>query len=505
MTPRLAAHAALLAAATCLASCAVGPHFRLPPIPTAKSYLAPQEITGPASPAATVSRSAANADPQHFEWGADPSPQWWTRFDCPGLDVLVAAALNRNPTLAAANARVREAWELVSAQNGRRYPHVDFLGGAGRKKYGKEFLGSLKEPPFSYTAAGAAVSYTLDYTGGIARSVRQRRELAQLQQYEADAAYLTLTGSVVTQVVRAAAARSELHAVAQLLTEDHRNLSLVRSAFRDGSVSRIDVVAAETQLADDETRLPPLRQQLDSAGHALAVLTGRSPARGLPQELSLARLTLPRRIPLTLPSALLRHRPDILAAGARLHAATDAVGVATANLYPHVVLTATGGWQSLAGQVLFGRSNAAWSLISGITAPLFDGGTLRAERRASLDELRATAADYREVVLQAFGQVADALDAFQHDSELIVAQTGALRASHSNLQLARDSYEAGNSGILRVLDAQRRHSSALLGLLQAQARQLHDTTQLILALGGGALQETPWANPHRTPAPRSRS
>lgn len=479
--------------------------MRLPVVPTSQSYRAPWELTGAASPTATVNRSTASADVQHFEWGVDPSPKWWARFDCPALDSLVAAAVTRNPTLAAANARVQEAWALVSAQNGRRYPHVDFLGGAGRKKYGKEFLGSLKEPPFSYAAAGAAVSYTLDYTGGIARSVRKRRDLAEFQQYQADATYLTLTGSVVMEAVRAAAARTELRAVAQLLAEDRRNLSLVRSAFRNGSVSRIDVVAAETQLADDETRLPPLRQQLDVAQHTLAVLTGRSPAQGLAQELSLAQLTLPRRVPLSLPSALLRHRPDILAAGARLHAATDAVGVATANLYPHIVLTASGGWQSLAGQMLFGRSNAAWSLISGITAPLFDGGTLRAERRASLDELRASAADYREVVLQAFGQVSNALDALRHDSELIVAQSTALRASRSNLELARDSYQAGNSGILRVLDAQRRRSSALLGLLAAQARQLYDTTQLILALGGGAPQETPWANPDRMRAPRSRS
>jgi NodT family efflux transporter outer membrane factor (OMF) lipoprotein len=192
---------------------------------------------------------------------------------------------------------------------------------------------------------------------------------------------------------------------------------------------------------------------------------------------------------LSLPSSLAHRRPDILAAEAQLHAATAAVGVATANLYPQITLTGTGGWQSLAGQALFGRSNTAWSLVSGLTAPLFDGGTLRAERRASLDELRASAADYQEVVLESFGQVANVLDALQHDAELIAAQSNALEAAQNSVELARESYSAGNTGILQVLDAQRQRLSAQLGLLRAQAQQYSDTTQLFLALGGGASQE----------------
>jgi outer membrane protein TolC len=163
--------------------------------------------------------------------------------------------------------------------------------------------------------------------------------------------------------------------------------------------------------------------------------------------------------------------------------------VATANLYPQITLTATGGWQSLPGDALFTRSSAAWSLISGLTAPLFDGGTLRAERRASLDELRASAAEYQEVVLESFGQVANVLDALQHDAELIAAQSNALKAAQSSVELARESYSAGNTGILQVLDAQRQRLSAHLGVLRAQAQQYSDTTQLFLALGGGASQE----------------
>ena len=187
---------------------------------------------------------------------------------------------------------------------------------------------------------------------------------------------------------------------------------------------------------------------------------------------------------MSLPSELAHRRPDILAAEAQLHAATAAVGIATANLYPQITLTATGGWQALPSQTLFSRSNTAWSLISGLTAPLFNGGTLRAERRAALDELTASSSRYQEVVLESFGQVADVLDALTHDGQLLTAQSNALATATSNVELARESYSAGNTDILQVIDAQRRRLDAQLGLLRAEAQQYVDNAQLFLALGG---------------------
>ena len=487
---RVARLTTLAATVAGLGACAVGPTFKPPVSPAAGRYLAPQESSRSESGAApAASESAASSYAQHLDLGAAPSADWWSTFDSSQLDALVAAAIAHNETLTAAQARVAEVRELVRAEAGQLYPQVSFDGGAGRQKYGKAFLGSLAAPPFTYVAAGATVSYSVDYVGGIARSVEERRAFAQYQRSEADATYLSLTGSVVTEAVEAAAARTELQAVAELLSEDRRNLDLVRSAYRNGSVSRVDVVTAESQLAADQTLLPPLRQQLAVAQHALAVLTGRPPAEWQSPRLSLNRLTLPRNLPLSLPSSLAHRRPDIVAAEAQLHAATAAVGVATANLYPQITLTASGGWQTLAGRALFERSNAAWSLISGLTAPLFDGGTLRAERRASLDEMRASAAEYQEVVLESFGQVANVLDALQHDAELVAAETNAVHAAESSVELARESYSAGNTGILQVLDAQRQRLTAQLGVLRAEAQQYSDTTQLFLALGGGASQE----------------
>ncbi len=468
-----------LLACTALCACTVGPRFKRPAPPRTEAYLTPREQAEAQSPQLA----------ERLVFGAAPPARWWTQFDSPELDALIERAVAANHTLAAARARLAEARELVKAQEGARFPQVDLVAGAGRQKYGKEFLGSLFVlPPFSYTAAGAAVSYTLDYVGGVARTVEQRRALAQYQRSETDATYLALTGSVVTQAMGAAAARAEIAAIAALVKEDRDNLRLVRTAYAAGSVSRVDVLTAESQLSSDETLLPPVRQRLAQALHAVAVLLGEAPSSGTGRPLELASLKLPRELPVSLPSAVARRRPDILAAEAQLHAATAAVGIATAQLYPQITLTATGGYQSLPFQQLFTTANGVWSLIGGLTAPVFHGGTLRAERRASIDELRASSEDYQQVVLEAFGQIADLLDALSHDSQLVAAQSKALAAAQSNAELARESYSAGNSGLLEVIDAERRRLAAQIGLVRAQAEQYVDTAQLYLALGGGPLK-----------------
>ncbi|MGH8150080.1 MAG: efflux transporter outer membrane subunit, partial [Steroidobacteraceae bacterium] len=474
-------------ACTALGACTVGPNFKRPAMPGPAKYLpAAEQPSGAAAAGASgsgtspasgpSSRTPAGSFEQHIDLGGTPSAQWWTGFRSPALDALIRQAVADNHTLAAARATLAQARELVKAQAGARFPQVDYDGGAGRQKYGKEFLGSaFVLPPFSYLAVGASVSYTLDYAGGVTRSIEQQRALGQYERSEADATYLALTGSVVTQAMAAAAAQAEIAAISELIGEDHDNLKLVRTEYTDGAVSRVDVLTAESQLASDETLLPAVRQRLVVAQHALAVLIGRVPAGWTAPALALSDLELPRNLPVSLPSELVHRRPDILAAEAQLHAATAAVGIATADLYPRITLTATGGFQAVPFQQLFMGSNAAWTLIAGITGPVFHGGTLHAERRAAVDELRASAQRYQQVVLEAFGQVADLLDALTHDSQLVAAQSNALSAAASSVDLARESYRAGDSGLLEVLDAQRERLAAQLGVVRAEAQQYVDT------------------------------
>jgi NodT family efflux transporter outer membrane factor (OMF) lipoprotein len=194
-------------------------------------------------------------------------------------------------------------------------------------------------------------------------------------------------------------------------------------------------------------------------------------------------------VPVSLPSELAHRRPDILAAEARLHAATSAVGVAQSNLYPKIQLSATVGQQALQPDQLFDQASNAWSLIAGLSAPLYNGGTLRAEKRAAVEAMHAGAANYEQTVLEAFAQVADLLEALDHDAEQLDAQIQAQQSAQNNIDLARASYQEGNAGVLQVLDAERLYEQASLGYVKAIAQRYLDTVQLFLALGGTAPAE----------------
>lgn len=468
-------------AAALLAGCAAGPQFHRPAVAAPAHY----RTAGGSRQAAPPTLLARGPYRQYIALGESYSGPWWALFRSVRLDALIRRALADNHDIAAAEAAVAEAREQVRAGAADRLPQVMSDLASGRQKYGAEFLGPNAFAPFSFAAAGVSISYRLDYIGATARSIEQRRAMVRYRQSELQAARLTLTAEVARQAVVIAAARAQIAAVNELLAEDRDNLGLVRRALAAGSVPRLDVLTAQAQLAGDETRLPPLYQRLARARHALAVLLGRPPASWHEPDPTLSELILPRRIPVSVPSQLLRHRPDILAAQAELHAATAAVGVATANLYPHIDLTGSLGQQALRASQLFDPGSTAWSLIAGITEPLFDGGRLRAERRAALDTLNASAAAYQQVVVAAFGQVADALDALHHDAQLCAAQARAQTLSRGRLALERESYLAGNTGLLPVLDAERQREHAALGLLAAEERQYLDTIGLLLAVGGG--------------------
>jgi NodT family efflux transporter outer membrane factor (OMF) lipoprotein len=473
LIPRALTIGGFLTLATLSGGCTVGPDFRRP------------DTAGPdAYTRESLDKLALGG--QQLVPGGSPAALWWSVFGSEALDATIRQALAGNRTLASARASLAAAQEAVNASSGALVPQVGLNAGAGREKYGAQFAGSLVFSPFTYYAVGPSVSYLFDYTGGQHRAVEQKQALADYQQYQLQAAYLSLTGNVAREVLAMASGRAQLDALEMLLADDRQNLTLVQTAFEAGSVTRVDVLSAESQLANDRTLLPPLRQQLSVARHALSILAGRAPADWQPPEFKLNELRLPQELPVSLPSELVHHRPDILAAESQLHAATAAVGVATAALYPQITLTASVGQQSTQLSQLFDHASISWGLAGGLTAPLFDGGTLRAQRRQAQDQMQAALANYEQSVLQSFGQVADVLTALDHDAEELSAQKNALDSALASLNLTRESYKVGNVGVLQVLDAERQYQQAQLGFVRVQAQRYLDTVQLFLALGGNA-------------------
>jgi NodT family efflux transporter outer membrane factor (OMF) lipoprotein len=465
-----------------LSGCTVGPDFKPPAAPSATRYTSPGEAAAP--------DAGRGAPRQAVALGEKVTVDWWTLFRSPDLDRLVKQAIVGNPTLDAAKARLAAAQETVTATTGALYPQIGFSASATREKVSAATFGLHPDqvplpPNFNLFQLGPTVSYALDIFGGTRRQIEQQAALADYQRDELDAAYLTLTGNAVTQAIQVAAIRAQQKAVSDTLDIDRQNLALVQTEHQAGTVPDNDVVTAESQLAADETLQPGLDQQLSVARHALAVLLGRAPGNWSPPDFDLAALTLPGQLPVSLPSELVHQRPDILAAEAQLHAASAQIGVATAQLYPAITLSGGVSATALDPGHLFSPAGLVWSIAAGLTQPIFDGGTRQAERRAALASFKASAADYQQTVLQAFGQVADILQALTHDANLLVAERRALDTASQSVHLQRLTYGNGTTGILDLLDAQRQYQQALLGYVRAEAQRYQDTIQLLVAMGGG--------------------
>lgn len=473
LAPVTAGLALLLVSAT--SGCATSPRYGRPADPTQTRYLDPANLP-PAQTAAPV---------PHVSMGKDPPERWWTLLGSADIDRLVMLALQNNRSLAAAKAHLAAAREHLRAARGAWYPQVDAGADAQRTRFGATVLGPLAKdfPPFSAYAAGVEVSYDFDFFGGTSSRVEQAAASAQYESAQLEAAALSVSGNVVIEALQVAALRAQIRVAEQIVADDEHMLDLIRAAREAGAVSQIDVLSAQSQADHDRTLLPPLHQQLSLAQDVLAVLLGAAPADGTPPEVELATLRPAHDLPIALPSELVRRRPDIDAAEAQLHEAGAAVGIATANLYPNFTLTAR-----LAGEGLLGGgpSETAWNLVGGLTAPIFHGGALSAERRAAQDEYQAAFGAYQQTVLNAFGQVASGLQALVDDAELLSAQEHALDSAGASLSLTRQAYKAGNAGYTQVLDAERLHSQAELGRVQADGQRYIDVAKLLLASGGRA-------------------
>lgn len=481
---RSRAEAVLCACTLVLSGCAVGPRFARPRPPAATAYTTRQH-----APTLTAGRGEPS---QHLVIGRTIPAQWWDLFHSSSLDGVLHEALADNPTLAAARATLAQAKQVVFAARGAYYPQLDVGASAGRQKGPAFALGLLDMlpgahglPTFNLYSLGPTVSYSPDVFGLTRREVQARAAGAALERDQLAAAYLVITGNAVEQAVNLARLRLEIDALGQIVSDDERNLSLVRRKFDVGRAPRTDVLAAQAQLANDRALLPPLRQQQAVAEDALAILAGKAPGRWTPPIFRLADFHLPRALPLSLPSTLVRQRPDILAAEQQVRMRNAEVGIATARLYPRIMLSASISTAALRPQALFGASSGLWTLLAGLTAPVFHGGELRAARRASVEGLKASVALYRRTVLAAFGQVADTLRALGNDAELATAEHQALDSARSSLELQRVSYAAGRSNVLQLLDAERGYQRARLGYARATAQRYADSARLLVALGGG--------------------
>ncbi|HEX5960480.1 MAG TPA: efflux transporter outer membrane subunit [Rhodanobacteraceae bacterium] len=471
---------AVAIAVVALAGCAVGPNFREPAAPQVDRY------TTTPLPESTVSANTVGGDAQRFLAGGQVPQRWWTTFGNPELDRRVQQALQHSPSIAAAEAALRQAEETAKAGRGSLLPSLDANAGATRGRESGIQTGTGNPlGPYTVYNAGVSVGYVFDVFGGVRRGIEAQQAQADVQRAQLDAAHLMLATNVVTASLQEASLREQVKATREIVESLRQELDIAQKQQAIGAKSLSDTLAVRSQLAATEATLPTLEKQLAATRNQLATYLGVTPAQLKLQPLTLADVTLPADIPVSLPSTLVAQRPDIRAASAQLHAATAAVGVATADMLPRLTLNGNYSSQALTTSGLFAAGTGGWSLALGLLQPLFHGGQLLHQKRAAKAGMDAALANWQQTVLVAFQNVADSLQALDYDAQSLKAQSTAEQDAEKLLSLTRSQYRVGAVGYLTLLSAQRQYQQARIAAIAARSARLADTAALYAALGGG--------------------
>jgi NodT family efflux transporter outer membrane factor (OMF) lipoprotein len=468
-------------AVVALAGCTLGPDFSRPTAPAATAY---------------TRAVPAGATPQSIALGGQVAADWYTLFHSESLNELVRQALAHNPGLEAARHGLLAAQYELQAVAGSALPRIDARGGISRAHINGSFLyepvGALSVTGNQFSL-GPTLAYRLDVFGGVRRSLEAQTAATDQARAEALDTYVTLVDQVVVTAFDYAAAAAQLEVSRALVEDLQRQLELTRALEAAGKVTRADTLQAQTQLENTAATLPALEQQCDVYRNALARLVGRPPDEFQLPPLTLQDFELPESLPLSLPSQLVRQRPDILAAEDSLHQASAAIGVAEAARFPSLTLSGQYAQQGSRLNEVFTRPGGIWSIGTDLSAPIFSAGTLSARAAQAKERYRQALAAYRSTVLAAFVEVADALHAVEHDADSYAAHRRALESAAASRDLALAQYRAGKYNELQVLAAEQQYQNAALSQVQAQAQRFADTAALFRALGGG------WWNTPRDP------
>ena len=471
-----------------LSGCTLGPDFKSPP-PPAQTITTPPEAYSYTATVLDKQSEASDgnaASAQKLVVAQDIPAQWWQVFHSPELDALIRSALEQSPDLASAQAALRQANENYTAVSGNvLYPNVTANLGVARQKLGAIQTGLPNGELFTLYNASVNVSYTLDLFGANKRELESLQATVEYQRFQTEAAYLTLISNLVTTAIKEASLRAQILATEDVLQFQNKQLDVIEHQFTAGAIPKASLLSQRTLLAQTRATLPGLEKSLQQTRNQLAVFAGRLPSDADLPVFHLESLTLPAELPVSIPSALVRQRPDVRANEALLHQASALVGVATANQFPQISLTASYGSLSPHFNGLTQQQWSFWSLAGNVAQPIYDAGALSAKKRASVAAYDQAEARYRSTVLSAFQSVADSLQALDSDAKALKQQIEVEADAKQTLDLTTQQYKLGAVSSLTLLDAKRTYESAKINLVQAQAARYADTAALFQSLGGG--------------------
>jgi NodT family efflux transporter outer membrane factor (OMF) lipoprotein len=492
------------ALAIVLCGCAVGPDFHRPAAP-ADAGFAPKPL-----PAVSASAAVYGGAAQHLVSGQDIPFDWWTAFQSPPLNKLVAQALLANPTIEAAKVALGQVQQLVYAQQGYFFPTV----GAGYNFERQQLAGNLsgssapgvqgngtdiaalqnpspnpaphnKPLTFNFHTVQLTVGYAPDVFGSNRRQVESQRAQADMQRFEMEAAYTTLVSNVVAAAVQEVSTRAQIAATEDIININQKSLAILRNQQHFGHAMGIDGAAQEAALAQVEQTLPPLQKQLEVTRDLIRALVGNLPNQDVDETFTLESLHLPENMPVSLPSNIVEQRPDIRAAEEQMRAANANLGVAIAARLPVFNIVGTAGGAATVLSQVFYSGGPFWTLTGKVAQTLFDGNTSWHKQLAANEALIQAAAQYRSTVITAFQNVADALHALLSDADTLKAAVRSEAGAKLTLDLTQRQAQVGYVNYLTLLQAEQAYQTAVINRVQAQASRFGNTAAVFQALGGG--------------------
>ena len=461
-----------IAFAVVLSGCMLGPDYQRPPMPLPTAY---------------ADATPVNAGAVSTTMGAD----WWKLYGDPILNDLVATAISENLDVVAAVAKIEEFDADLREANAALFPEIDLGAAAARSRSSGAVASPSSTRVSNDLRVALSTSFEIDFWGRLRRLVESARAQLLATHYAKDVVTLSLAGLTTQTYFSLRSLDAQITATSETLTTREEYLRLVRRRVDGGLASGLDLAQALGARSDAAAQLKELVRQRALAEHFLGTLTGRLDLKLSPGDL--AQLPVPPVPPTGLPSTLLERRPDIRQAEEILVSANAQIGVAKAALLPKISLIGDFGGESTALSSLVQSGARIWSIGFALAQPIFTAGRLSAEVEATTARQKQALASYQKSIQTAFREVSDSLVNVSQTAATEIDLQSSVDAAQDALRLSGERYEAGYSAYLNVLDAQRTLNISQLALIRNRQALLSASVDLMKALGGGWVDESPFA------------
>jgi outer membrane protein, multidrug efflux system len=445
-----------------VAGCMLGPDYRRPALQIPSAYRAPADNRQ------AQSKASSFAD-----------LPWWQVFSDPQLQQLIRTALERNYDMQLATERINAARAQVVITRSSLFPQ---LQGSGDLTHGKDASSQTK---FRYLSLAADVAFQLDLFGRLRRATEASRAQLLATEEAQRVVMLTLVSDAASDYFTLLQLDLQLQIARDTVKTQEDSVKLTSFRLEHGVATKLDILQAQQVLDTANAQIPDLQRQIGQEEDAISILLGNYPqdvARGL----TLVQQPLPPSVPPGLPSSLLERRPDIRQAEQQLIAANAEIGVAKAEFFPQVSLTgSSGGVRGTSFASPMTSQTGIWSYGVQVTQPIFTGGALTGNLHLAESQSEQALIAYKQAIQHAFGDVSDALIAYQRLNEVRVRQEQLVADLAETVRLSTMRYQGGTTTYLEVLDSQRSLFSAELTLAQARGNEYQSLVQLYKALGGG--------------------